>query len=176
MFKHKQTGFTLVELIIAVAIITIVASIAFPTYRTYIENSRIRTAAESIQNGLQKARSEAVLKNANVTFTLSANSDWAVGCTVPVTADNNGDGLEDCPTLIAERSDASGTIQAVDVAAQTQVIFTNLGTRVAGGLTQITIDNSALTSAESRELRVTINGASVRMCDPSAPVGNLKAC
>ncbi len=165
---------------IVVAIIAIVASIALPSYKNYIENSRIRNAAESIQNGLQKARAEAVLKNAPVIFTLGSNTAWAVGCVTAVTTDNNGDGAADCPSVIEQRETFDGSSATVSTAelpaGATTVTFTNLGTRTSGGITQLTIDNSALSTTDSRELRVTINGASVRMCDPNLPVGNLRAC
>ena len=161
-------GFTLIELMIVVAILAIVATIALPSYKSYIENTKIRNGAESIQNGLQKARTEAVLKNASVIFTLGANSAWTVGC---VTSNAN------CPAVIEERKAKDGSSNTVTVTpAAGTVTFTNLGTRATGGINQITLDNSALASADSRELRVTINGASVRMCDPNLAVGNLKAC
>jgi type IV fimbrial biogenesis protein FimT len=171
--KHFFKGFTMIELMIVVAILAIIASIAFPSYRTYIENSRIRNAAESIQNGVQKARTAAVQNNARVSFTLGANSAWTIGCTTATAL---------CPAEI-EKHVVGATMATVTTtktpAAATQIFFTNLGTRdaTAGQLTQITIDNTKLATADSRELNVTIGaGGNVRMCDPNLPTGNLRAC
>ena len=54
----RSRGFTLVELMTALGISAILVAIAVPTMRAFIENSRIRAASESLQNGLALARNE----------------------------------------------------------------------------------------------------------------------
>lgn len=161
-------GFTLVELMVAVALLGILTAMAMPSYRDWIQNTMIRNAAESIQNGLQKARMEAVKHNAPVQFVLDNNAAWRVGC-VTVTAD--------CPDPIEERAAKEGastniSFQAIPANATT-IIFTNMGTvlpsppAAAAPFTRLDIDNVALPAADSRDLRITLSASgSVRMCDP----------
>jgi type IV fimbrial biogenesis protein FimT len=154
---------------IAVVMIGVVLAFAVPSYHQWIENSKVRNAAESILNGIQKARAEAVLKNARVQFTLvGANSAWTVGC-VAATAN--------CPATIEQRAMGDGSATSVTVnPAGVNIIFSNLGLRVSG-LTQVDVDTTALSATDSRNLtiQVTTNGAA-RLCDPAFSLPDPKGC
>lgn len=54
--RNRAKGFTLVELIVAVALFALLLTFAYPSYTSYIQNAQIRTAAESMINVLQLAR------------------------------------------------------------------------------------------------------------------------
>ena len=160
----KSSGFSLIELMIAVTIIAFLLAVAMPNYRAWIQNTKVRTAAESIQTGIQKARAEAVTRNARVAFTLGANSGWIVGCpTVTGT----------CPAVIEQRQATEGSSNTVTITATpagaTTVVFSNLGTRVANAadFTDLTITINTLSASEKRDLKVLVGASgNVRMCDP----------
>lgn len=65
-------GFSLIEMLVVVAIAGIALSIAVPNLQSSIISSRSRGVAESIQGGLMLARSEAIRRNAPVRFQLVA--------------------------------------------------------------------------------------------------------
>ena len=54
--QSVQLGLTLPELLIGIAILGILASVGLPSFQSWMVDTKIRTAAESIQNGLQRAR------------------------------------------------------------------------------------------------------------------------
>lgn len=183
----KQEGVSLIELMIGLVILAILLSAGLPAFSLWIQNTQNRTAAESIQDGLQLARTEAVRRNANVRFALTDASGliaWTVGC---VTATAN------CPATIQSHSGGEGTSNAragIDTAAipspapATQfntaiasgtglpagVTFTGLGripnANIGTDITRIDITNAS--AAGARRLVVTIGaGGTIRMCDPA---------
>ena len=58
--RHPEKGFSLLELLIVVAIIVIMAAVALPNIGNFIRNYRIRGAAQSVASTLQSARGKAI--------------------------------------------------------------------------------------------------------------------
>ncbi len=82
----NQAGFTLVELMITVAIVMIVMSIAVPSFTTTIQNNRITTQTNKLISALHLARMEAIHRGTSVSICASSNqsscsgsNDWSVG-------------------------------------------------------------------------------------------------
>lgn len=63
-------GFSLIELMVGLVVFAILLSTGIPAFNKWVQGSQIRTEAESIQNGLQLARAEAVRRNVAVRFQL----------------------------------------------------------------------------------------------------------
>ncbi|HEY5579745.1 MAG TPA: GspH/FimT family pseudopilin [Rhodoferax sp.] len=81
--KQINSGFTLIELMVTVAILAITASLAAPSFREILAAQRVRSTAYSIVSDLTLARSEAVKRGADVTLTPVA-TQWANGWLVTV--------------------------------------------------------------------------------------------
>lgn len=161
--RFAQGGVTLIELMIAIIIVSILLTIALPNFSAWIQNTQIRTATESIQNGLQLARAEAVRRNEPVSFILGAGSGWTVS-TVAVPG-----------TPIQSRASSEGSVNVTVVVSPggaTTATFSALGrlTNPAAAPTQIDLDvpTSILPASQSKELRINItSGGQIRSCDPN---------
>ena len=87
-------GFTLIELMIGIAILAIILGLGVPSFMNTIERNRITTATNDVVMAMQMARSEAIKRRAEVTVcrrdaagsACENGTDWAGGWLVLVTA------------------------------------------------------------------------------------------
>ena len=167
---YKQLGFTLIEMMVVVAILAIVASMALPSFRLMIANTQIRSVAESVRNGLQLARAEAVKRNESVIFTLNADRSWRLGCVTVIAG---------CPAVIMQKGVKEGGGRTVAVAGAGQATFTSLGTLapIVGQLVRVDFTSTTVATGTT-PLRITLGtGGNARMCDPSiAAAADARSC
>lgn len=64
---RRQTGFTLIELMIVVAIIAILAAIALPAYQNYVARSQMTAALADIAGGRSAFESELIAESISTT-------------------------------------------------------------------------------------------------------------
>lgn len=104
MDKTGQRGFTLLELIVTVAVLAIVLTFGVPSMKNAIEKRETIAAAEQIYSELQLARSEAIARSESLFMNIVGGASWAIGvsdnaacdpsdnapaCVLPDTAGNN---------------------------------------------------------------------------------------
>lgn len=79
----QQRGFTILELMITLAVAGILSTLAFPSFVTMTKNNRLTTQANDFILALNLTRSEAVKRGTPTTITsTSGNSGWTDGWTV----------------------------------------------------------------------------------------------
>lgn len=97
----KSHGFTLLELIIAIAVLAILVTVAAPAMQDVLRNNRLTTQANDLVTAFQFARSEAIRKNGTIEICASTDgtscagsgASWSAGWIVldPDSSSDNGD-------------------------------------------------------------------------------------
>lgn len=163
--KRNASGFTLLEMMVAVAILAILASIGLPSFNNLVANNRLATAANETLAAMMLARSEAfkrgktviVCKSSNAS-TCNSGASWSSGWIVFVDDNNNGvrDSASANEPVIRVGSAVSGMTIAGANGAENAISFTSRGaTTIASGSPTITF---GISGQARRELVITPTG------------------
>lgn len=193
---RRHSGFGLIELMVGLAVLGILFATAMPAFSNWVRNAKIRATAESLQNGLQLARAEAVRRNALVRFQLtdtltnscaltSSGPNWVVSidavagmCGEPPSADLPPvppATTPPPPRIVQSRSGSEGADAATVIDGDVSSLsFNGLGgvtprpaAAVEFDVTHSTVACVADTGV-ARCLRIVVSpGGQIRLCDPS---------
>lgn len=78
--NHRISGFTLIELLVTITVAAVLLAVAVPNFQNLMLSNKLSTSANSVVYALNLAKSEAVKRNQDVSFTDSAqikNTDAA---------------------------------------------------------------------------------------------------
>ena len=188
-FRHAS-GFTLIEMVVAMAIFAILVALTVPSMRSWMANAKVRSVADGLQNGIRLAQAESLRRSRQIVFALTNNSAPSTGYTAlnnGFTASGTGTywAVVTIPAMIDSSetaefissgvlSAASGTVQ---VSGPAEICFNSVGrlvanasTGVSGGSCTTPANTSYTISATGADhpLRVQVAlGGQVHLCDPS---------
>jgi type IV fimbrial biogenesis protein FimT len=85
----NQRGFTLIELMITLAVMAILITAALPSFNEFIKNNRLTTQANDFIATMNLARSEAIKRGANINISsTSGDGNWGGGWSITDTGGN----------------------------------------------------------------------------------------
>lgn len=118
--NRSSHGFTILELITVIAVFSISASIATPTYKHVIDKFRLKGAVDTIFNKIQTARAEAIKINNNTYITFDTGGAWEMRLSSSLTCANDfstcvtGDWKDSASASDFRDTSISGTTLASD--------------------------------------------------------------
>jgi type IV fimbrial biogenesis protein FimT len=164
---RRATGFSLIELMIGLAIAATLLVMAAPNFATWSADGQIRAAAESIVSGMRYAQMEAIKRNAPVEFVLDptvGTGKWEAklldGTVLQVALFTEGGRLAKFTT---------------DPVTATTTTFTSLGgilpinADATAPLTRVEVEFSIASVVDARRLTVLVAGGrtGIKICDPA---------
>lgn len=194
---RSQAGFSVVEIVVVLAIMAVLLGLGLPSYRTYIANQRVMSTAEVFMAGLQLARAEAVKLNQRVEFIMTTIDPIAANVDTTTTSTTGRSWMVRVlvaggNTFVEGKSGAegSGAASAANspigiTGSVASVTFDGFGAPV--GLTApATFDftnpqagncTGDTPAGPVRCLRVRLSrGGQTRMCDPAVASTDTRAC
>lgn len=140
---HRARGFTLVELMVTVAVAAVLLMIAVPSFRHMLATNQLNTVANELVGGLSEARMEAIQRNAgaqfcsnsttnNTTSTLGSQCSTSGGGAVVATSGSTAAPVRAAPVGLAAPVQLSGDIVAIRFNGQ------GLGFEAGGAATPFT--------------------------------------
>jgi type IV fimbrial biogenesis protein FimT len=194
----KAKGFTILELLVAMAILGILLTVAMPSMGSFSANHKLIGAAEQIYGHLQQMRTESIARSTTTVAKFAANgtTTWTYGLSSTLNCDltqttatgtnacttvvNDGDATyhgvngTDNGDLVLNRFTSTNfdtvTVDIASFSSANQIVFSApRGTATTGQVN--------LTSSNGGRLRVVVNLlGTIRLCTPDGSVDNYKTC
>ena len=184
-------GFSVIELVVTVALIAILLAISVPAYGTWTADAHVRAAAESLTNAIRLTQATAVAKGRTSLFALTADAQPSVDSVPAGSAQNwfaalnvlsGSDETKASQGLILKSTE--GTQHRVQISGPAMVCFNALGRQASLAATANSLA-TACTAADpvvfqvsrstgaSRAFNVLVSaGGRVRMCDAAKTISN----
>ncbi len=173
-------GFTLVELIVTIAILAVVMAVAVPSFTNFKRNSELTAAANSFVGMLAAARGEAMKSSTTAVVLPLDGANWANGWIAFL--DKNFDGVynADTDTLIMKKDESLPSYFSMTKLGTAESFkYNGSGYSVTGagfGASTLTIARTDITGSEllsqTRRVKVSSTGR-VRVCTPKTSTDTL---
>jgi type IV fimbrial biogenesis protein FimT len=182
---HRQSGMTLIELMVALAILGILLAIGIPSLQGMIETEAVRGHVNTFFSTLRYARSEAIRNRAQVVICPSTSSEstsplcttadtarWNQGWIVFVNRDGDSsysyDAKKDTLLRVQGAINSSGGIEKTSGGTQNKLVYRSTGILLAGGASSFTFDAMSTSERQRKRICISMQGRARISASPNA--------
>ncbi|NHC02907.1 prepilin-type N-terminal cleavage/methylation domain-containing protein [Acinetobacter sp. 187] len=131
---RKVSGFTLIELMVTIAVIAIIAMIAAPSFGNMIKNQHFRKDTSQLVNKIRQARTYAVLNHQEVTLNLDMTGadqppifNWAGQDNAYLNMSANNKLIFDKTGVLISKFDVVEVCKSAEIRESVKISLTKLG-------------------------------------------------
>ncbi|MCX7164537.1 MAG: GspH/FimT family pseudopilin [Betaproteobacteria bacterium] len=189
---RRERGFSLIEMVVALVIATVLLGLGLSSYRAYMANQKVRSNAELFMMGLQMARAEAVKLNQRVEFVLTSDAPTAASVDTATTSTTGSNWMVRAlaaagNSFIEGKSGTEGGGTPISVTGSiSNVVFDGFGMPIGlAAVATFTFSNPTAGECATAgggggpihclEVRLS-RGGQARMCDPAVAVTDTRSC
>lgn len=160
MRRGSIAGFTLIELMVTIAIVAILIALAFPSFEGSFRSNRLATTSNEIMGSIALARSEAVRTSRDSMLCASSDGatcgdDWNQGWLIAVDEDQNGS-FEQVVRYV--QGDPRMAISAEGGASDTEIVFDSRGRPDNDGVARVfTVSPDTCPTGQELQREMTLN-------------------
>lgn len=156
--KNKQTGFTIIELMLVILVGGIIMAIAIPNFRSMQRSNCMTTSTNQMIVSLNLARSEAAKFNDNINLTAAsggnATNEWGAGWIVWRDVDN--DNTQDADEIIYRNDIDCGSLTVNDTGNNTTYVYRSDG--FINNAATLEVCDPNVTGERGRQINVSVTG------------------
>lgn len=182
--RPQQAGINLLELMVAVAILSILLLVTMPAFSDLLQQQRLKGAAETVQSDLMLARSEAVRRSASVLVRLANGANGCLGFGNSTNANSCSNCRPEasvpngrCDLKTTDLSPTGGEYPGVELKSASAASFQFTAVRGAPDVVNASITLAAVGASPAREITVKLSALGLTsLCASAGSVSGLPAC
>lgn len=172
--KYPRTkGFTLIELMVVIALVAILASLAAPSFQRSIAQRKVSEAASDLMISTLQARSAAITNNQQAIVQALVTTDWSKGWRIYVDVDKDKTYTAGTDTLISTVSEKTGNVTTNELSPSNLSLigFNSTGYLLDSTAGRVVFSSTAIPSNQYKKGIVFSRTGRVRLCE-SNPTKN----